>query len=156
MCLLSVVWTQRSEHFEVSVSADGQTVPSVSDSSVRPDSPNGKYFFSPFRPLFFHVKCHQSDSREQRKTSAGQMMSFIDKLTASPPTEGPCHRFVPRLVHPFTVTARSLITQIEMNQQTTDLIFFDWKQSVFRCSESSRSDHFLFLMCWRRNDTNCI
>lgn len=46
-------------------------------------------------------------SSDSREPSAGQMMSFIDKLTACPPTDAPCHR-------PFTVTAGGLIKAVEM------------------------------------------
>lgn len=61
-------------------------------------------------------------SSDSREPSAGQMMSFIDKLTACPPTDTPCHR-------PFTVTAGGLIKAVEMFKQKKNPIVFDREQS---------------------------
>lgn len=71
-----------------------------------------------------------------RETSWGQMMSFIDKLTACPPRRAACvtalaSTYPPIYRHCSRPYGRNGRRKKKWTNRVTDLIFFDWKQSVF-------------------------
>lgn len=80
--------------------------------------------------------------------SGGQMMSFIDKPAAYPPTEGPCHRFCLDLsTHlPSLLTALSNKWRCKKRRTGCRSDFLGLETERFWCSESSCTAHFL-LMC---------
>lgn len=136
-CALSSVRTLSG--CDVYVPTDGQSVPSVSDSSIHPSPSATKV------------------TAESREMSGGQMMSFIDKLTAYPPTEGPRHRFASTYPPIYRHCSRPYQTNgdVKRNEQTESRSdFLRLETERFRCSESSRGP--LPFDVRRRNDTNCI
>ncbi len=124
-------WTVQSVHVEVSVSTDKLSPVSLTPASIQ-TALMGKIDISFF---FLFSSSATKVTAESRKTSGGQMMSFFDKLTAYLPTEGPCHRFYldlsTHLPSLLTALSNKWRRKKEMNKQSSDLISFDWKQSVF-------------------------
>lgn len=83
----------QSVHFQVSVSTNKLSPVSLTPASTQTALMGNISLFLPFCLFIFYVFSSSATDVRGRETSGGQMMSFIDKLTAYPTTEGPCHRF---------------------------------------------------------------
>lgn len=111
-------------------------------------SPNGGKKTSLIFPFFFNL---WATNVTGRKTSGGQMMSFIDKLTAHEPTERPCHCFRLNLsTHlPSLPAALSNKRSPTKKRRTRAQIWFPsiGNRASSWCCESPCSAYFLLMCC---------